>query len=526
MPRLTEEELHQLLASASCVVVPSFDEGLSLPVIEALNAGTPVVTSNIPSHRELVGTGAFACDPASPRSIAKAVRKASGNRRMARSQQRTLARHGQESLPEAICAFISNTPKGESAFTSRVPTKGSAASGNRRLSVGVLTPWTPQASGVADFSATVFGDMAKGVDVTVYSTQAAQVTNLPSRNIEEVLDDPRAVQQRHDALVAVVGNSHFHLPFVSALGVVDALVVAHDTRMVEYYAALRGPGGAAEVMTRTADPSASRSLNPPLDEQIRDMRLLQNAGLWEIARRSRGLVLHSVSATSRIEEETGIKPHVLPFATQRVPDKDSITSGDRQAARIRLGFDEFPAETIHLGNFGYLDVRTKLTDVVLETAGWLTQWGHTVALHLIGAGSADVTEQIEERAQQWGIYHVQVTGFQSEERFRDWLLAVDLGIQLRVSPLLGVSGPLSDLAAFGTPAVASWGLCVDVDPPAYVRPLPDSVSPVLVAEAVEAALEEPMSDVDREVLRRTYLDAKSPARYAEQIFAIIEESIA
>ena len=103
---------------------------------------------------------------------------------------------------------------------------------------------------------------------------------------------------------------------------------------------------------------------------------------------------------------------------------------------------------------------------------------------------------------------------------------MDLGIQLRVSPLLGVSGPLSDLAAFGTPAVASRGLCVDVDPPAFIRPLPDSVSPVLLAEAVEVALEEPMSDVDREVLRRSYLDEKSPARYSEQLLAIIEESIA
>ena len=525
MPRLTDTELHDLLASASCVVVPSFDEGLSLPVIEAVNAGTPVVASDIPSHRELVGTGSFTCDPASPRSIAKAVRKARGSRRIARNQQRTLSRHSQESLPAAICAFVSSTPEGEVAFTNKDSTKGSVAATNRKLSVGVLTPWTPQPSGVADFSETVFSELARSVDVTVYSTQGAQVTDLPSRNVEEVFDDPRAVQQRHDALVTVVGNSHFHLPFVSALGVVDSIAVAHDTRMVEYYMALRGPGGAAEVMTRAADPLAPRGLTPPLDEQIQDMRLLQNTGLWEIARRSRGLVLHSPSAAARMETETGVTPHVLPFATQRVPHKDTVTLAVRQAARERLGFHEFSSGTIHLGNFGYLDVRTKLTDVVVEAAGWLTSWGHTVALHLVGAGAADVTEQIEERARQWGIHHVQVTGFQSEERFRDWLLAVDLGIQLRVSPLLGVSGPLSDLAAFGTPAVASRGLCVDVDPPAYIRPLPESVSPVLVAEAVEAALSVPMSDVDREVLRRSYLDAKSPKRYAEQLLAVIEESI-
>jgi len=52
MERLSERELNSLLASAELVLVPSFDEGLSLPVIEAIRAGVPVVTSDIPSHRE------------------------------------------------------------------------------------------------------------------------------------------------------------------------------------------------------------------------------------------------------------------------------------------------------------------------------------------------------------------------------------------------------------------------------------------------------------------------------------------
>ena len=526
LPRLADEELHTLLASASCVVVPSFDEGLSLPVIEAVRAGTPVVASDIPSHRELIGSGTFTCDPRSPRSIAAAVRKARGRWKVAVKQQRSLDRHSQESLPNVVCAFVINTPEGSTALSPQNALTSVARREQGLLDIGILTPWTPQPSGVADFSATVFTHLAEHANVTIYSTADADVANLPSRLVEEVFDDPAGVQQRHDALITVVGNSHFHLPFVGALGIVDSLVVAHDTRMVEYYLALRGLGGATEVLTRTADPEASRNLDPPLEDQIRDMRLLQNAGMWEIARRARKFIVHSPSAAGRLERETGTKPTILPFATQRVPHMGTITPADRQQARERLGLEQFPAGTIHLGNFGYVDVRTKLTDVVIEAAGWLSDWGHTVALHLVGAAPADVVKQIEQRARDWGIQHIQVTGFQSEERFRDWLLAVDLGIQLRVSPLLGVSGPLSDLAAFGTPAVASRGLCMDVDPPAYIRPLPDNVSPVLVAEVVEETLANPVPPVDLEVLRRGYLEAKSPARYSQQLLTIIEEVIA
>ena len=104
------------------------------------------------------------------------------------------------------------------------------------------------------------------------------------------------------------------------------------------------------------------------------------------------------------------------------------------------------------------------------------------------------------------------------------LLAVDLGLQLRISPVLGVSGPLSDLAAYGTPAVASSGLAADVDTPAYVDRLPDDVSPVLVAEAVERAVANPLPHAEREELRQAYLAEKSPARYAQALLELLSEA--
>ena len=95
-------------------------------------------------------------------------------------------------------------------------------------------------------------------------------------------------------------------------------------------------------------------------------------------------------------------------------------------------------------------------------------------------------------------------------------------MQLRISPLLGVSGPLSDLAAYGTPAVASRGLCVDVDPPAFVEPLPDAVSPVMLAEAIERVISAPLSPQERERLRKDYLEEKSPDRYAQALLGLLE----
>jgi glycosyltransferase involved in cell wall biosynthesis len=236
------------------------------------------------------------------------------------------------------------------------------------------------------------------------------------------------------------------------------------------------------------------------------------------------LVMHTPTAAARIEAETGVRPRLLPFANQRAPH-GAVTEQMRADARRRLGFDDGPmAGTIHLASFGFVDTRTKMTDVVIETAAWLTQWGHRVSLHLAGSGGLADVEALTRRATQAQIAHFDITGFLDDAAFRDYLLAVDLGLQLRISPVLGVSGPLSDLAAYGTPAVASSGLAIDVDTPTYVDRLPDDVSPVLVAEAVERALANPVPHAEREEMRRAYLDAKSPARYAEALLALLNET--
>ena len=506
--RISDEEMHALLQTTELVVVASFDEGLSLPLIEALRAGAPVVASDIAAHRELIGSSSYLAPPADIAAMAKAIRRHRGRSATARQEMQVLRRHVHDELEGAIAARIQQRG---GRVDDRVAAPSSGV--DRPLSIGIGTPWPPQKSGVADFSAAVTSELAKLADVTVYTTSDAEVVGLKHSNIDAVL----ANGHDHDVFVCVVGNSHFHVPFVQALGSIDAVAVAHDTRMVEYYMAMRGQGGVEQVMVRG---QAARRLDPSLDDQIDDMRLLQNAGFWEIAHQAQMLVVHSPSAAPRLHTETGIAPRVLAFANQRVPDIAHVTDEVRRAARARLGFD---ADLVHLGSFGYVDLRTKLTDVVVEAAAWLSQWGHRVSVHLVGAASDAEVQALTKRAQEAGIEQFEITGFVDEASFRDYLLAVDLGVQLRVSPLLGVSGPLSDLAAFGTTSIASSGLAIDVGTPDYVDRLPDDVSSLMVAEAIEHRLLHPIDADAREIQRLAYLDAMSPARYAQRLLGLLEE---
>jgi glycosyltransferase involved in cell wall biosynthesis len=53
-PRLSDPDLVSVYVAAEAVVIPSFDEGFSLPVFEAVNLGCRVLVSDIDAHREQV----------------------------------------------------------------------------------------------------------------------------------------------------------------------------------------------------------------------------------------------------------------------------------------------------------------------------------------------------------------------------------------------------------------------------------------------------------------------------------------
>lgn len=77
--RLTRTELAALLRFADMLVLPSLSEGFGMPVLEAMAAGTPVVTSNTSALPEVVGDAALLVDPRDPGEIAQAMRRLLGD---------------------------------------------------------------------------------------------------------------------------------------------------------------------------------------------------------------------------------------------------------------------------------------------------------------------------------------------------------------------------------------------------------------------------------------------------------------
>ncbi len=87
------EEKQTLYSLASLFVYPSFYEGFGFPVVEAMSAGTPVITSNRSSLPEIAGNAACLINPNRPTEIANAMVMMLTNQKL--SERLTVAGLGQ-----------------------------------------------------------------------------------------------------------------------------------------------------------------------------------------------------------------------------------------------------------------------------------------------------------------------------------------------------------------------------------------------------------------------------------------------
>jgi glycosyltransferase involved in cell wall biosynthesis len=105
-----DEDLGALLMGASVFAYPSLYEGFGLPPLEAMQCGTPVITSNVSSLPEVVGDAAITVDPADETAIARALKDVLLNGELAadlrrRGLERAQAFTWERTVTETLAAY-------------------------------------------------------------------------------------------------------------------------------------------------------------------------------------------------------------------------------------------------------------------------------------------------------------------------------------------------------------------------------------------------------------------------------------
>lgn len=87
IPSVPHKDVPNFYAAASVVVLPSFEEGFGLPVLEAMACGTPVICSNAASLPEVAGEAAVMFDPHDEQSLSEAIEQVLGSETLQREMR-------------------------------------------------------------------------------------------------------------------------------------------------------------------------------------------------------------------------------------------------------------------------------------------------------------------------------------------------------------------------------------------------------------------------------------------------------
>ena len=283
LERIPGSDLSKLLKKALVCVVPSFAEGFSIPIAEAVLRGTPVVASDIPVHRELLGEGSWLSPAASVKGMARAISHVLAHRKEINRLQRISLgdRANSIAVRDRIVSVLRQLKKLPVAESRADPGT------SRKSNIAVATPWPPQRSGVSDFSAYTLDKLSEVADVTV-------LTNGPNdalgRHVTvRQISAAAYLDPTYDAVISVLGNSHFHLPALEYLTALGGPVIAHDNRMVEFYSYLYGEDKAARLLSTPEQ----RVAPAEVAGLILDINRLPTVCYREIVRVAHPMIVHS-----------------------------------------------------------------------------------------------------------------------------------------------------------------------------------------------------------------------------------------
>jgi glycosyltransferase involved in cell wall biosynthesis len=509
---LSDAALAALYAGAIATICPSRVEGFSLPIIEALACGSPVLASECAAQVELLPDRDALFSPDDAVRLAglmnELIDRPSRRKTLLSRQRPIVARFAENAVAENFWRPIFAA---HGARTIAAP----AALHGARPRLAFLTPYPPDASGVADYSARSFVDIARHADIELF-TDAPIAKAQPGVTLAGAISSFPYFSRRYDRVVSVVGNSSFHVRIVEYVRDFGGACIQHDNRMADFYIHLHGYD--------TFRPMAERALKRPISRDEAYANLIRPAFFGtlffdEIVHAAAPFMVHSPGIARNIKTEYGVDAVLLPFCPYRDFSDDELSDPSRAAARARLGIA--PGKIV-IATFGMIH-GTKLNAECIEVLALLRARRIDAELYFVG-------ETNNHRSHLNGV--IRALGMKqfvhffperpSEATFRDFLLASDVGIQLRTTGLGGLSGALLDLVGAGMAGIANDDLAEAMVAPAYIRRVPDNVDgPVLADRLVEIlAGGAYRSRVSAE--RAAFAAARSFANYARQLMAALD----
>lgn len=500
---VSDADLALLYNACTLLVFPSWHEGFGLPVLEAMACGTAVIAANSSSLPEVVGRQDALFAPRNDADMAAKIAEVLQNPVF----RQELERHGLEQAKKFSWAMSASRAW---AALSHLQAEHSAQKrtglmpASRRPKLAFVSPLPPEKTGISDYSAELLPELERHYDITVIVQQEA-VSDAWVQANAAIQDAAWLRQHAHefDRVLYQMGNSDKHIHMLALMEEIPGVLVLHD-----FF--ISGPLAWCIEEQPAYKNAWSKAIYQShgwctLQERFKPDNAVQPVMKWPcnlaVLQQALGVLVHSDFSRQLAKRYYGDLAadgwSVIPHLRQ------IVEPSDRSAARESLNL--LPNDFV-ICSFGVLG-DSKLNHRLLDA--WLASpLSKAANCHLVFVGEnqgGDYGHNLTHKITQCTAKdRIVITGLTSDETYRTWLTAADMGVQLRSLSRGETSGTVLDCMNYGLPTVVNAHGSMAELPAGAVWLLPDAFSDAQLIEAI--------TTLWQDATRRAELGAQAKAR--------------
>ena len=460
-------DLREGVQSALVVVAAAGNATTSLTLVESARGGTPTLACDIRAYAALLQDPRWRFEPGDVETLRNrleslALDDAAWGR----------ARHAQAAGLQEVTAEAAAT-RLQAGVGERAPPARPALLRCARPSLAVLTPLGPSASGV-----TALGALKPLVDLHVFTSTSDAAWEEGWASLQP-LSEAAFSPGRFDATLGLIGPSAEHVDTYEQVLEHGGAVASQGAHLLPLLLAQGGPVLAAEAASRelgrpvSVDEIAAWSENPAT---------LPTIFYAKLVRAAEPLFVASDITADRIARDHHLRPTVLRSPPRWKLGPSDLSEAARTRARRALRID---AHELLITSFDVMGASRAAREMVWALK-FLREWGVSARLVLQGRPDAGAAASLAALAAELDIASFVETPalHAGDRRQRIYLAAADVALQFSTAGPGSVCEGLTDVIAAALPAVTNVSLAEAMEAPSFVRRTPDSLSAVLIAEAV------------------------------------------
>lgn len=482
---VSDETLVTLYNACAAFIFPSWYEGFGLPILEAMRCGAAVIGANASSVPEVIGREDALFDPRSQADMTRMIEKVLTDQVFCRSMRDfaplQAARFSWDETARRALAALQTIVRQRAAATP-LPAP-------RRPRLAFVSPLPPARSGISFYSAELLPALAAHYDIDLIVDQetvpaGAALQGFAVRDVQWLRDH----RHDYDRVVYQFGNSTFHSHMFGLLDEIPGVVVLHDF----FLSGIESHLDHQTFIRLLAENHGYHAVIGVYDTKDGRNGLAEAVQAWpanaRAVRAARGVIVHSEHSrmlARRFYDETTVADWaVIPLV--RLTSELSEQARRKARADIGMGPDD-----VLICSFGRLQdskLPFRLIDGLLCSASAADPKVHLVFVGEEGGPGKNLVSDLSQTPLNG---RVSITGWVGDDRYRSYLLAADIAIQLRTNSRGESSAAVLDCQNYGLPTIVNaHGSLADLPGHSVLR-LPDVFTDAELAEAIDRLVTAP-----------------------------------